>query len=56
MSGYEKVIGSSFAENMELMQVKKRLQVLYNDKHDFKIAINNNAITISLSLLLDNKM
>jgi sensor histidine kinase YesM len=56
MSGYEKVIGSSFTENMELMQVKKRLQVLYTDKHDFKIAIKNNSITISLSLLLDNKM
>jgi LytS/YehU family sensor histidine kinase len=56
MSGYEENTGNSFTENMELIQVKKRLKALYADKHDFKIETDTNAITISLSVVLNNNI
>ena len=40
-------------ENIQLLQVQKRLQALYPGKHDFKILKDKSAITISLSILLD---
>lgn len=53
MSGYAEPVDKLSKENIQLLQVQKRLQTLYPDKHVFKIAKDKYAITISLSILLD---
>ena len=53
MNGYARSVDNSPKENIQLLQVQKRLQALYPGKHDFKIVKDKNAITISLSILLD---
>jgi sensor histidine kinase YesM len=53
MSGYTKPTADLFKENIQLSQLQKRLQELYPGKHDLKITLDKNDITVSLSLLLD---
>ena len=53
ISGYTELVGGSVKDNGQLLEVQKRLKIIYPEKHEFKIAKDKNAITIFLSLLLD---
>ena len=56
MNGYRDNTDKSLQHNMQLEQVQKRLNILYPGKHLFKLEFLQQAITISLSLLLDNDL
>jgi LytS/YehU family sensor histidine kinase len=43
-------------ENIQLQQVQKRLQALYNGKHDFKIAADEGGVAVSLSIELQDEI
>jgi len=40
----------SFKENIQLIQVKKRLQILYPGRHRYAVEVGNDVITITLSV------
>ena len=53
ISGYYPGVNYALDENIQLLQVQKRLQLLYPKKHDFKIAPRESAIDLFISILLD---
>jgi LytS/YehU family sensor histidine kinase len=56
MSGYTNPTAGLFKENVQLSQLKKRLQDIYPGKHDLIITFDKKDITVSLSLLLDDSI
>jgi LytS/YehU family sensor histidine kinase len=56
MSGYTDQTGKNLQKNIQLEQVQKRLKVLYPGKHAFKLELHQQAIAISLSILLDENL
>jgi len=56
MNGNTQSAGNVFENSSQMLQLRKRIQVLYPDKHHFAVAESKDVITIFLSLLLDNSI
>ncbi len=51
--GESAIFSKTIEENIQLLQVQKRLQAQYNGRHVFNVTSDKNTITISLGLTLD---